>query len=145
MKNIFRPLALGLAGALALLSLYFGIVTLVSGWEFAKTQFSSFWYFIIPLAGGFGVQVGLYTYLKTAIREKNASGKVLAVSGATSTAAMISCCAHYLANILPILAASGFATLIGQYQVELFWVGLLFNALGIAYIANRVISFRRHV
>ncbi len=68
-------------------------------------------------------------------------GKVVGVSGTTSTAAMISCCAHYLANLLPILGTVGIVTFVAQYQVELFWVGLLFNLGGIFYIANRVLKF----
>lgn len=127
----------------ALLAVYFSVVSLISGWQFALIQFSGFWYFIIGLAIGFGIQIGLYTYLKNIIRQKNASGNVLAVSGTTSTAAMISCCAHYLANILPIIGAVGAISLINQYQVELFWVGLAFNIAGIVYIGQKVIIFHQ--
>lgn len=136
---IFKPTIYGIAGTVTLLAVYFSVVSLISGWPFAVSQFSQFWYFIISLAVGFGIQIGFYTCLKNAVHRKNASGGVLAVSGTTSTAAMISCCAHYLANILPILGAAGFISLIGQYQVELFWVGLTFNIFGIAYIGRKVI------
>ncbi|MDP2142852.1 MAG: hypothetical protein Q8J80_01860 [Gallionella sp.] len=72
--------------------------------------------------------------------ENSASGKVIAVSGATSTAAMVSCCAHYLANIVPILGIAGFLSVVAEYQVELFWVGLVFSAAGIVYVASMVIK-----
>jgi len=114
------------------------VVSLVSGWSFSLGQFSRFWYFVVTLAVGFGIQVGLYSYLKT-----KTSGKVLAVSGATSTAAMISCCAHYLVNFLPILGAVGIITVISQYQIQLFWVGLAFNFAGIAYMFNKVLKFSK--
>lgn len=127
-------------GTAALLVVYFSIVSLISGWPFALSQFSRFWYFIISLAAGFGIQIGLYTYLKNAVRRENASSGILAVSGTTSTAAMISCCAHYFANILPILGVVGFIGLISQYQVEFFWIGLAFNIFGIVYIGRKVIS-----
>ena len=52
---------------------------------------------------------------------------------------MISCCAHYAANILPILGITGTLSLVGQYQIQLFWVGLVANALGIAYITRMII------
>ena len=120
--------------------MYFMVVSLVSGWSFSLGQFSRFWYFVVTLAVGFGIQVGLYSYLKT-----KTSGKVLAVSGATSTAAMISCCAHYLLNILPVLGVVGVITFISQYQVELFWVGLVFNLAGIIYMANKVVKATRQV
>ena len=51
---------------------------------------------------------------------------------------MISCCTHYLANLLPIVGAAGLVTLATQYQIELFWVGLAFNAAGIVYIGSKV-------
>ena len=134
----------GFLATLALLVIYVTIVSFVSGWDFAQMQFSKFWYFIITLAVGFGTQVGLYTYLKNAIKQ-NASPRVLAVSGTTSTAAMISCCAHYLVNLLPILGAVSFITVISEYQVQLFWVGLAFNFAGIAYMANRIYKFSKGI
>lgn len=133
-----RPVQFGVAALVLLLAVYFGVVSLISGKDFALEQFAKFWYFILLLALGFGIQVGLYTYLKNLVGQHGASGKMVAVSGTTSTAAMVSCCAHYLTNILPILGVTGFLTVIAEYQVELFWVGLAFNAAGIAYIAQKV-------
>src|SRR3989338_438159 len=130
----------GVAGATALLSVYFGVVSFISGPAFAAEQFYRFWYFILGLSLGFGVQIGLYSYLKAAIRQKASRG-VLAVSGTTSTAAMISCCAHYLANILPVIGTAGIVSIIGQYQIEFFWAGLAFNIAGIIYIGRQVIKF----
>src|SRR3989344_4707305 len=92
----------GIIAAGILLAIYVSLVSLISGFEFMLSQLSSFWYFIIALASGFGIQVGLYFYLKNGIKQ-NSPRSVLAVSGTTSTAAMISCCAHYLVNLLPIL------------------------------------------
>jgi len=136
------------AGVLAfglLLGVYFGVLTLVSGWEFTLEQFATYWDFTVALAAGFGVQVGLYIYLRRLTRHEDAAGKVAAVSGGTSTAAMISCCTHYLANVLPILGATGLVALVGQYQVELFWVGLVFNLAGVLYISSKVVQASRHV
>jgi Cu+-exporting ATPase len=127
----------------ALLVVYFVILALVSGWEFTVSQFLDFWYFIVALAAGFGIQIGLYSYLRSAVREMEMSGKVVAVSGATSTAAMISCCAHYLTNILPVVGAAGAIALVAQYQIELFWFGLASNLAGIAYMGNRVVKFSK--
>jgi len=54
---------------------------------------------------------------------------------------MISCCTHYLANILPILGTIGVVTFVAQYQTQLFWVGLLFNLGGIVYMISKVNKF----
>jgi len=52
-------------------------------------------------------------------------------------------CAHYLANILPVIGIAGFLSIIGQYQVQLFWLGLVFNFAGIAYIGGKIMKFYR--
>ena len=70
-----------------------------------------------------------------------ASGKVMAATGTTSGAAMVSCCTHYLVNVLPVLGATRLVSLVGQYQVELFWFGIASNLAGIAYIGRRVASY----
>lgn len=143
-NNTGIPLMNGTVATIVLLTVYVAIVSLVSGWSFMLDQLSRFWYFIVPLSVGFGIQVGLYTYLKNSIKQKT-SPHVLAFSGTTSTAAMISCCAHYLVNLLPILGAVGIVTVISQYQVQLFWVGLVFNLIGILYMLNRIRKYTRGV
>lgn len=133
-----KPIFYGALASAILLGVYFTVLTLVSGWNFTKSEFSTFWYFIISLAVGFGIQIGLYTYLKNLIRNKDGGGKVLGITGTTSTTAMISCCAHHLTNILPVLGAIGVVTFVAQYQIQLFGVGLAFNVGGIFYMINKI-------
>src|SRR3989338_3091503 len=109
---ISRSFIAGFIASAATLIFYFLVVSAISGWDFALRQFNTFWYYITLLAAGFGTQVGLYVYLRNAHRSQAASGRVVAASGATSGAAMISCCAHYFVNILPILGISGFVALV---------------------------------
>ncbi|MGE0874853.1 MAG: hypothetical protein AB7O31_09295 [Burkholderiales bacterium] len=132
-----RPAGAGVAAFGALLALYFGVLTLVSGWSFTIAQFAEFWYYIVPLGGGFGLQVALFLKLREVVSRGKEAGVVIAASGTTSTAAMISCCAHYLANVAPVLGATGLVAFAAQFQVELFWVGLAFNAAGIAYVGTK--------
>jgi Cu+-exporting ATPase len=128
----------GLIAAVALLGLYFLIITFIySGWEFAFFQFLRYWYWITALVAGFGVQVGLFSFLRARHRIR-VSGKVVAVSGTTSTVAMLSCCAHYLFNLAPLIGFSGLAALIGQYQTEIFGIGVLTNLIGIGYLVSKV-------
>jgi len=134
---------MGLVATAGLLGFYFLLLSLVSDWAFTVDQFATFRYYILALAVGFGIQIGLYTYLRSAIQNHCSSGKVVAVSGTTSTVAMISCCAHYLVNVLPVIGATGVVTLVGQYQVELFWVGLASNAAGILYIGSKLVQFSK--
>jgi len=135
---IARPTGAGVAAFGVLLAVYFGALTLVSGWSFTLSQFSEFWFYIVPLAAGFGLQVALFLKLREVVSRAKEAGAIIAASGTTSTAAMISCCAHYLANVAPVLGATGLVAFAAQFQVELFWVGLAFNAAGIAYVGTKL-------
>ncbi len=142
-KQNTRIIFNAVVAVILLLLFYFVIVTVVSGFPFAVSQFKSYWYFLVSLALGFGIQIGLYTNLKRLVENSSMKmgGKTVAVTGATSTLAMISCCAHYLANIVPILGIAGALTIVAQYQIEIFWVGLAFNIFGIVFISNKIIKF----
>lgn len=142
----FDPRALGAAGgagvlgAAALLTIYFTLLTLLSGRAVLVEQFSQFWPYIVALAVGFGIQVGLFAYLHRAVHA-DGSGKVMAVTGTTSGVAMVSCCSHYLVNLLPALGTTGLVSLVGQYQLQLFWLGLAANLAGIVYMGRRLAAF----
>ncbi|OGI64901.1 hypothetical protein A3H53_03825 [Candidatus Nomurabacteria bacterium RIFCSPLOWO2_02_FULL_40_10] len=138
-----KSILYGILASSVLLVVYFAILTLVSGWTFALEQFASYWYFIISLTVGFGIQITLYQYIKSLVHSGQGMGKIVGVSGTTSTAAMISCCAHYLVNLVPILGVTGLVTFVGQYQVELFWVGIVFNLFGIMFISSKIIKFKK--
>ena len=132
----------GVLTSAIMLGAYFGVLSLVSGWQFTVEQFVDWWLYIVALATGFGIQVGLFVYLRRAVHAA-ASGKVMMATGTTSGVAMLSCCSHYLVNLLPVLGATGLVTYVGQYQAELFWFGIASNLAGIAYIGRRIASFTR--
>lgn len=143
-NNTAKPVLYGIIASAILLGVYFTVLTLVSGWNFAQSQFATFWYFIISLAAGFGIQIALYQYIKGLVHSGQGMGKMVGVSGTTSTAVMISCCAHYLVNLAPILGVTGLVTFVAHYQVELFWVGLASNIFGIGYMTTRITKFKKN-
>jgi len=74
-----KPVFYGISASALLLGIYFAALTLVSGWSFVLIQFSDFWYFIVALAAGFGIQIGLYSYLKQLVQNSSMSmGEVVA-------------------------------------------------------------------
>ena len=54
-------------------------------WSFAQIQFATYWYFIVSLAVGFGIQIALYQYIKNLVHSGQGMGKVVSISGTTST------------------------------------------------------------
>jgi len=70
--KIVRQSFVGIGAALAVLGLYFGALALVSDWDFALEQFLNYRHFIIVLAAGFGIQVGMFVHQKKLVQgERN--------------------------------------------------------------------------
>ena len=59
---LVKPFEFGAAALVLLLVIYFGVVGLISGVDFAIEQFAKFWYFIVPLALGFGILMSIHTH-----------------------------------------------------------------------------------
>ena len=140
-QAVFKSVLKGVVAAVALLVFYFLVLALVSGWDFTLIQFFQNWYWVLGLSFGFGIQIALFTYLRS-LRNSVSRGTVIA-SGTTSGLAMIACCSHYLVNIVPIIGVAGLTTIIGQYQREFFLVGVIFNLAGIGYLASRLVKFQK--
>jgi hypothetical protein len=140
-----RPVAIGILAALGLLAFYVGTITLAQSWEHALQQFSDDRWYIVTLVTGFGTQVGLFTRLRamhrfhhqTQAHHVGEAGGV-AVSTGTSTAAMLACCAHHLADVFAVLGIAGAAAMLDTYKAPLLWLGIGMNAAGVAYLYRQV-------
>lgn len=117
----------GILATIGLLALYTITMTTLSGWRSAWEQFQALWYLMLPLAVGFGIQVGLYTKLR-----KNMAS--VAAGGTSASAGMLACCAHHATDVLPILGLSAASTLIAQYQKPILVTSLLINVVGIGVL-----------
>lgn len=136
-----RPLTFGLLAGAALLAFYLGIITLAQGWGHAVDQLGEDRWFVGAIAAGFATQVSLFTYLRGLHARAGASG--VAASTGTSTAAMLACCAHHLADVLPVIGLSGAAIFLNDYKTPLLWLGIAMNVAGIAYLLRQVRRQRR--
>lgn len=152
----FIPLFVGSAGALFLFAIYFGIVSWAESPRHALDFFVQDRWLVVPILLGFGVQVGLYSVLKlglylptsTSIHDQHPTGKAQAATmgagGTTSTIAMVACCAHHAADVLPILGLTAAATFLAEYRTAFMVVGLVSNLIGIAVILNSLRKAREH-
>jgi hypothetical protein len=65
-RTSFQPALVGLIASLALLFLYLGLVSLISGsWSHALQLVAEDRWFVLPITLGFGIQAGLFTYLRS--------------------------------------------------------------------------------
>ncbi len=130
------PAGTGALAALLLVALYLGLVTWAQGLDHARELLWDDRYFVAAIAAGFGLQVGLFTYLRVVLPRRaaaSAAGLTAAGSG-TSTAAMVACCAHHLTDALPVLGLSGAAVFLTDYRDWLMAIALAMNALGVAFM-----------
>ena len=132
-----RAYLFGAAAALAIIGFYLGMNTLTSDWYFARVQFGEYRWWIIALAIGLGIQVTLFTLFRASMRGYRLKGikSSIAASGGVSTTAMMACCSHYLATVIPalgipFLSASAVSAL-AEYQVYFFLAGVISCLFGI--------------
>jgi copper chaperone CopZ len=142
-----RSYLLGVLASFAIVVIYLGMNTLTSDWYFAKLQFSEYRWWIISLAIGLGIQVTLYTLFRAHLRgiKKTAANSSIVASGGVSALAMMACCSHYLATVVPLLGISFLsATAVAsleQYQPYFFLAGVVSCLFGIGLMVRMM---RKH-
>src|SRR3990167_8230545 len=117
----------GLLAGLGLLVFYLSVLSIFQGINFAFLNLRSLWYFIFPLAIGFGIQIGLYS----SIQHTAAMTGTVAGTGGVSAGSMVACCSHFLFNIIPFIGFSAIAVILMKYQSWFLSVGILSNIIGI--------------
>lgn len=143
-KELIKPILAGVAGMLALIIVYWLVLYFSSGdinhpWQ----QFVQFKYWISALVLGFGIQFGLYWYVKSGMHLSGSATKTAVATGAaTSSVSMIACCAHHIFDILPLLGLSAAALFLSKYQTHFFALGIISNLIGI-YIMFYIIKHKR--
>lgn len=148
-RRVLLPVGAGLAGAIFLMAVYFGIVSWAESPQHAVDLFWQDREIVIPIILGFGVQMGLYTVLKkrlfVPVASAGPSGALTGAGGATSTTAMVACCAHHVTDVLPILGLTAAATFLAEYQTAFMLVGLGMTFLGVLVMLFILFRERRRV
>ncbi len=146
-KRVLLPLGAGVLGAIFLTGVYLGIVSLAESPQHARELFWQDKAFVIPIILGFGAQVGLYTLLKKGLYmplHVPAGGATTAAGGGMSTMAMVACCAHHVADVLPLVGLTAAATFLANWKIPFMVVGLLTNLIGIAVMLREIFRARQH-
>jgi len=128
------PLLWGVIAGSALLFIYFLILTVANSLIHATEQLLQLWYWIALLLLGFGIQAGLYTYIRGMLKIRKEAGvarSAVAAAGGISTTSMVACCAHHVTDVLPILGVSAAVLFLGQFQDLFMMIGVLSNIIGI--------------
>ncbi len=146
-RRILLPVGAGLAGAIFLFALYIG---LVSWAESPKHAFEYLWqdrWLVTPIILGFGIQVALFVVLRTGTFLPRGitrpHGMLTGASGVTSTVGMAACCAHHVADVLPIIGLTSAASFLAAYRSSLMLASLLITLLGITLMLIKLMIGRR--
>lgn len=128
----YRAIVLGILSGIGILAFYIIILTLFESYGFALYEFKRLWVWLIPLAVGFGTQIGLYI----SIRHDAILNSGIGASGTVSGGSMLICCSHYLLSMLPIIGFSGLTIFLMTYQKAFFLIGILSSIVGIVLMLN---------
>jgi hypothetical protein len=138
-----RAAVAGPTAAGLLVGFYLGVVTLAQGWTHAQSLLREDLWFIAPITLGFGLQIGLFVYMRGLHAASRGGAALTGGSTGTSSAAMLACCAHHLADVLPVIGVSGAAVFLVEIKTPLAFVAIGMNAVGVAFLSLRLWSMQR--
>jgi hypothetical protein len=132
---------------LLLSGIYLGILSLSMSPQYAVESLWRDRFIVLPLMLGFGIQSALYIILKkrlfVPVSSTGPSGALAGAGGTTSTVAMVACCAHHVADVLPILGLTAAATFLAENRIAFMWVGLGTTIVGITVMLFILLRERR--
>lgn len=132
----------GVFSGIGMLLFYLGIMMLsMPRAEDVWLNFVSVWYYILAIIIGFGVQAGIWVYMKNWMR--SVSSLLPAANTVTSGGAMVACCAHHLIDVFPVFGLSGASLFFTRNQKPLLVLAVSLNMLGIAYMAHALLKMKR--
>lgn len=141
------PFGVGLLAASGLAALYLGTVSWAESPRHALDLFWQDRWIVLPILVGFGVQAGLYTIMKLRLHLPTAatgpSAALMGAGGTTSTVAMVACCAHHVADVLPVFGLTAAATFLAGYRIAFMLVGLSTTMMGIGVMIFMLMRERR--
>lgn len=147
LRRFILPSVAGLGGSFLLTGLYFAIVSLAESPFHAAELFWEDRAIVFPIILGFGVQVALYTILKkrlfVPVAHTGPSGALTGAGGGMSAAAMVACCAHHVADVLPLVGLTAAATLLAEYRLPFMLIGLGTTITGIVVMSVILLRERR--
>lgn len=121
----------------ALVAFYVATLTLAADVGHLRDQVRQDWWLLLPIVAGFGTQVALSSELRHR-HHLHHLGAATGTGTGASTVGMVACCAHHLADLLPVLGVTGIAAFLLDWRVPLMLLGIGVNAVAVAFAATRL-------
>lgn len=126
-----KPIIIGILGSLGLSVLYILLLILIGGF------ISDLWIWLLVLVAGFGIQFGLYHFVRSNNKSKSITAEASTTMGIT-TGSMIACCLHLAVGFLPLVGLSAFTLALASYQTQFLLLGVLSNTLGVLFMLSKI-------
>lgn len=131
-----RSMRIGVLASAGWIVVYALTVSLLAGPSHLLDQVRRDGWLLGLLAAGFAVQVALLIELRRRRRGAARTTGPAIVGTGVSTLGMVACCAHHVADLLPLVGAAGVATVVTTAQRPLMLVGLAITVAAIAILAR---------
>ena len=132
-----RSLRWGALAAATLAGFYVAVLVASADWEHLRDQAQDDWWLLVPIMVGFGTQVALTVELRRRHRAQHLGAPTGTAAGA-SALGMVACCAHHIADLFPVLGATGAAAALFDWRVPIMLAGIAINVVAIAVAARRL-------
>lgn len=126
-----RSMLWGLLAAAVLATFYAAVLALSAGWRHLGDALGRDWLLVLPLTVGFGVQAAILVEVRSRYKAAQSVTAVVGAGAGTSAIGMVACCAHHLADLVPLVGLSGAATFLIAQQRTLMWIALVMTAAGV--------------
>ncbi|HEX7165533.1 MAG TPA: hypothetical protein VF230_01000 [Acidimicrobiales bacterium] len=138
-----RSLRWGLVAGAGIAAFYVGVLTLSADWQHLRDQTRQDWWLLVPIVAGFGTQVALMVELRRRHRAHHL-GATTGTGTSASAVGMVACCAHHVAELVPLLGATGLAAFLFDWRVPFMLAGIAINAVAISIAARRLHQLNTH-
>ena len=130
----------GVATVIAMAALYVGVLLVASGAGHLRTQWTTYWWLLVPLWLLGGIQVSLISSTPRRHGRRSRHGRRVrgaAMSTGSTAAGMLACCAHHAAELLPVVGVAGLASALVAWQVRILIAAVLISAFTTANALRR--------
>ena len=115
---------------------YVAVLSLLGGGiDFPIQQLETFWMYLVPLVLSYGGLV----FVSARIKQHG----MMAVGTPMSAVSMVACCAHHIADFVPLASVFSAASFLVRYQTWMMAGAIGLNIVLIVHTLARIRSFRK--
>ncbi len=120
----------GLLSSISLLAFYFAINYYSGGLNAVYWNFRNYYNYIAVIDVGFGLQMALFTHIRSFGKSCNAVATTSVTGGS-----MVACCLHHITDFIPFLGV-GAGLFLSQFTEIFFMIGSASSLIGVIWMLS---------